>query len=48
LAAPVLAKRGIENEVVDSASIEVSRRLRRVKTDRVDAHRLLAKLIAIT
>ena len=36
---------GIENEVVDSASIEVSRRLRRVKTDRLDGERLLAKLI---
>jgi transposase len=28
---------GIENEVVDAASIEVSRRLRHVKTDRLDA-----------
>jgi hypothetical protein len=31
--------------VVDSASIEVSRRLRQVKTDRLDGERLLAKLI---
>ena len=36
---------GIENEMVDAASIEVSRRLRHVKTDRLDADRLLAKLI---
>jgi transposase len=36
---------GIENEVVDAASIEVSRRLRHVKTDRLDCERLLAKLI---
>jgi transposase len=36
---------GIENEVIDAASIEVSRRLRHVKTDRLDGDRLLAKLI---
>jgi transposase len=36
---------GIENEVVDAASIEVSRRLRHVKTDRLDGERLLVKLI---
>ena len=36
---------GIDNEVVDAASIEVSRRLRHVKTDRLDGERLLAKLI---
>jgi transposase len=36
---------GIGNEVVDAASIEVSRRLRHVKTDRLDGDRLLAKLI---
>jgi hypothetical protein len=36
---------GIENEVLDAASIEVSRRLRHVKTDRLDRDRLLAKLI---
>lgn len=34
---------GIENEVIDAASIEVSRRLRHVKTDRLDGERLLAK-----
>ena len=31
---------GIENEVIDAASIEVSRRLRHVKTDRLDGERL--------
>src|SRR6266702_589979 len=36
---------GIENQVVDSSSIEVSRRLRRAKTDRLDADRLLVKLM---
>ncbi len=36
---------GVENQVVDAASIEVSRRLRHVKTDRLDGERLLAKLI---
>jgi transposase len=35
----------IENEVVDAASIEVSRRLRQVKTDRLDGERLLEKLM---
>jgi transposase len=36
---------GIENIVVDSASIEVSRRYRRVKTDRVDAGKLVGMLM---
>jgi len=36
---------GIENQVIDAASIEVNRRLRHVKTDRLDGERLLAKLI---
>jgi transposase len=36
---------GIANQVVDAASIEVSRRLRHVKSDRLDGERLLAKLI---
>lgn len=40
-----LAAHGIENIVVDPASIEVSRRKRKVKTDRVDAVKL-AKLLA--
>jgi transposase len=36
---------GIENLVVDSSSIEVNRRKRRIKTDRVDARKLLAMLM---
>jgi transposase len=36
---------GIENIVVDSASIEVNRRARRAKTDRLDADKLLAMLL---
>jgi len=36
---------GIENVVVDSASIEVSRRKRRAKTDRIDAMNLLKMLL---
>ena len=36
---------GIENVVVDSSSIEVNRRKRRAKTDRLDAAKLLAMLI---
>ena len=36
---------GIENVVVDSASIEVNRRKRRAKTDRIDARKLLHKLL---
>ena len=40
-----LAQLGIENRVVDAASIEVSRRARRAKTDRLDAQALLEKLI---
>jgi transposase len=39
-----LERRGIRNVVVDSASIEQSRRKRQVKTDRVDARKLLAQL----
>lgn len=35
---------GIDNMVVDSASIEVSRRRREVKTDKVDGRKLLALL----
>jgi transposase len=31
--------------IIDAASIEVSRRLRHVKTDRLDGERLLAKVI---
>lgn len=36
---------GIRNLVVDSSSIEVSRRYRRAKTDRIDASKLLTMLI---
>lgn len=36
---------GIENRVVDSASIEVNRRKRRVKADRLDGSKLLRMLI---
>ena len=36
---------GVENVVVDSASIEVNRRKRRAKTDRIDARKLLHKLL---
>jgi len=36
---------GVRNVVVDSASIEVSRRRRRAKTDRLDAEALLRRLI---
>jgi transposase len=35
---------GIDNLVVDSSSIEVNRRKRRAKTDRIDAKKLLAML----
>lgn len=41
----VLVHRGIENIVVDPASIEVNRRSRRAKTDRLDALKLVAQLI---
>jgi transposase len=40
-----LTEAGIENKVVDSSSIEVSRRQRRAKTDRLDAAKLLSMLI---
>jgi len=40
-----LAELGIDNQVVDAASIEVSRRARRAKTDRLDAQGLLEKLM---
>jgi transposase len=36
---------GIENRVVDSSSIEVSRRVRRAKTDRLDGEKLLRMLL---
>src|SRR3974377_2260614 len=40
-----LQSRDIDNVVVDSASLEVDRRLRRAKTDRIDAGKLLRMLI---
>jgi transposase len=41
----LLATDGVTNVVVDSASIEVNRRQRRAKTDRLDADALLRRLI---
>src|SRR5574341_1328288 len=40
-----LVARGIENHVVDSASIEVNRRRRRAKSDRLDVGKLLLQLV---
>jgi transposase len=40
-----LISHGIENVVVDSSSIEVNRRKRRAKTDRIDARKLLRMLM---
>jgi transposase len=40
-----LRSHGVENHVVDSASIEVNRRRRRAKSDRLDAIKLLEMLI---
>jgi transposase len=40
-----LIEQGIDNIVVDSASIEVNRRARRAKTDRLDGFKLLAMLL---
>lgn len=36
---------GVDNMVVDAGSIEVDRRMRRAKTDRIDGKKLLRKLI---
>ncbi|MGH9365079.1 MAG: transposase, partial [Thermoanaerobaculia bacterium] len=41
----LLAQMGVENLVVDSSSIEVNRRARRAKTDRLDAEKLLSMLL---
>jgi transposase len=38
---------GVENRVVDSASIEVNRRARRTKTDRIDALKLVRMLVRV-
>jgi transposase len=40
-----LVARGVENRIVDSASIEVNRRARRRKTDRIDAVKLVMMLM---
>src|SRR4029079_1999412 len=40
-----LVARGVANVVVDAASIEVNRRQRRAKTDRLDARKLVAMLV---
>jgi len=40
-----LEAEGIDNRVVDASSIEVNRRLRRAKTDRMDATRLMVLLV---
>lgn len=40
-----LTSLGVRNVVVDSSSIEVDRRARRAKTDRLDARRLLGMLV---
>jgi len=38
---------GVQNRIVDSASIEVSRRARRAKTDRLDALKLVRMLVRV-
>ena len=43
----MLCARGIDNRVLDAASILVDRRSRRAKTDRLDAAGLLRKLMAL-
>jgi len=40
-----LTSLGIENAIVDSSSIEVNRRKRRAKTDRIDVEKLLVLLM---
>jgi transposase len=40
-----LRQRGLDNVVVDAASIEVDRRKKRAKTDRMDAEKLTGQLI---
>jgi transposase len=42
-----LQQLGIANRVVDSASIDVNRRARRMKTDRLDALKLVMKLVRV-
>jgi transposase len=43
-----LLSRGIHNVIVDSSSIEVNRRRRRAKTDRLDARKLVTMLMRAT
>ena len=40
-----LESRGVQNRIVDSSSIEVNRRRRRTKTDRLDARKLVTMLM---
>ena len=42
-----LVTRGVENRVVDSSSIEVNRRKRRAKSDRLDAEKLVRLLARV-
>jgi transposase len=42
-----LTARGVQNRVVDSSSIEVNRRKRRTKTDRIDAIKLVQLLVRV-
>ena len=42
----LLEAHGIRNYVIDPASLQVDRRARRVKTDRIDTERLLRSLMA--
>ena len=44
----VLVTQGLTNHVIDSASIEVNRRRRRAKTDRLDVRQLLTMLLRHT
>lgn len=41
----VLVSQGVDNVVVDPGSVEVNRRARRAKTDRIDAEKLVSLLI---
>lgn len=40
-----LCEQGVDNVIVDSSSIEVNRRKRRAKTDRLDAEKLVSMLV---
>jgi len=42
-----LTQLGVDNVIVDSSSIEVPRRARRAKTDRIDGQKLLAMLLRV-